>query len=168
LIFVALDKCGPLLLGCAAFPALSENKDLLVLDATHCPSALHLLPTHAMLVVGIRWIGPLETGTFELLILTSFETKPFLVFRYELIRALGINQLIGIKPGLAFNVEENKVDDPTAHTLLSGTGSHFEVGAHGGCIYDPVEASVPLADAEDRDPLLNTVIFVTTTSTNIE
>jgi hypothetical protein len=167
----ALNLYGPLLLGCAAFPALSDPGEGLIFgaDKVQSPVELAAFPNHAMLIVGIRWTGLSNekdsptSGNFELLIQNSWETKPFLVFDYKLIRKLGVKELVAIKPGLRFKLGSDRLDDHTAHTIRSGSGP-----AHQPTVLDSaftaVDASSPSAAA--NDPHVNTTVVFSTNSTD--
>jgi hypothetical protein len=82
---------------------------------------------HAVLVVGVR-LNESKDGTegLEFLVQNSWESKPFVIVGFDLLKSMGVDELVAVEEGLGFSSESNSFDNAT-QVIESGSPIHSEV-----------------------------------------
>jgi hypothetical protein len=85
---------------------------------------------HTMLVVGVSLTG-LDTDDsmqgMEFPVQNSWEHKPFLMIGYDLLRSMGVQELLAIESGLMYQADPYKVDGGTIMLKCRSLRKQFEV-----------------------------------------
>jgi hypothetical protein len=84
---------------------------------------------HTMLVVGVSLTcSEIDNmGGMEFLVQNSWEHKPFLIIGYDLLRSMGVNDLLAIESGLRYQANPYNVDGDTIMLKCGSPTKQFEV-----------------------------------------